>query len=309
MVTPTARREAATWASQTYAVSIRRSCGLSGLQAGSYYYRAVPADDEPLREAIRQLARKRRRWGCPRIIVGLRRSGWCDNHKRIERIYLEEKLQVRRRRRKRVCGEAREPLIQPSRPNQVWAMDFMSDALANGRKIRLLNIVDTYSRECLRIEVDTSLPGARVARVLEELRINRGLPEQIMTDNGPEFTGRAMDAWAYAREVKLHFIEPGKPMQNGYVESFNGKFRDECLNENWFIDLPDVRQVAEDYRVDYNEERPHRSLGNLTPSEYIAKLKLPTAAAVGLSNGSMDRSLPEETGMVIMQSITGHDSL
>ena len=187
--------------------------------------------------------------------MGLRRSGWCDNHKRIERIYLEEKLQVRRRRRKRVCGEAREPLIQPSRPNQVWAMDFMSDALANGRKIRLLNIVDTYSRECLRIEVDTSLPGARVARVLEELRINRGLPEQIMTDNGPEFTGRAMDAWAYAREVKLHFIEPGKPMQNGYVESFNGKFRDECLNENWFIDLPDVRQVTEDYRVDYNEER------------------------------------------------------
>ena len=309
MVTPTVRREAATWASQTYAVSIRRSCGLSGLQAGSYYYRAVPADDEPLREAIRQLARKRRRWGCPRIIVGLRRSGWRDNHKRIERIYLEEKLQVRRRRRKRVCGEAREPLIQPSRPNQVWAMDFMSDALANGRKIRLLNIVDAYSRECLRIEVDISLPGARVARVLEELRINRGLPEQIMTDNGPEFTGRAMDAWAYAREVKLHFIEPGKPMQNGYVESFNGKFRDECLNENWFIDLPDVRQVTEDYRVDYNEERPHRSLGNLTPSEYIAKLKLPTAAAVGLSNGSMDRSLPEETGMVIMQSITGHDSL
>ena len=309
MVTPTARREAATWASQEYGISVRRSCGLSGLQAGSYYYRAVPADDEPLREAIRQLARKRRRWGCPRIIVGLRRSGWRDNHKRIERIYLEEKLQVRRRRRKRVCREAREPLIQPSRPNQVWAMDFMSDALANGRKIRLLNIVDVYSRECLRIEVDTSLPGARVARVLEELRINHGLPEQIMTDNGPEFTGRAMDAWAYAREVKLHFIEPGKPMQNGYVESFNGKFRDECLNENWFIDLPDVRQVTEDYRVDYNEERPHRSLGNLTPSEYIAKLKLPTAAAVGLSNGSMDRSLPEETGMVIMQSITGHDSL
>jgi len=309
MVTPTARREAATWASQAYEVSIRRSCGLSGLQAGSYYYRAVPADDGPLREAIIQLARKRRRWGCPRIIVGLRRGGWQDNHKRIERIYREEKLQVRRRRRKRVCGEAREPLIQPSRPNQVWAMDFMGDALANGRKIRLLNIVDAYSRECLRIEVDTSLPGARVVRVLEELRTSRGLPEQIMTDNGPEFTGRVMDAWAYAREVKLHFIEPGKPMQNGYVESFNGKFRDECLNENWFVDLPDVRQVTEDYRVDYNEERPHRSLGNLTPSEYIAKLDLPTATAVGRSNGSMDSSLPKETEMVIMQSITGHDSL
>jgi len=309
MVTPTARREAATWASQAYGVSIRRSCGLARLRLGSYYYRRVATDDGPLREAIRQLARKRRRWGCPRIIVGLRRGGWRDNHKRIERIYREEALQVRRRRRKRTSGEAREPLIQPTRTNQVWAMDFMGDALANGRKIRLLNIVDAYSRECLRIEVDTSLPGARVARVLEELRISRGLPERIMTDNGPEFSGRVMDAWAYAREVKLHFIEPGKPMQNGYIESFNGKFRDECLNENWFVDLPDVRQVTEDYRAHYNEERPHSSLGNLTPMEYIAKLELPTAAAVGRSNGSMDSSLPEETGVVIMQSITGHDSL
>jgi len=309
MVTPTARREAVTWAIQAYGVSLRRSCSLARLGLGSYYYRRIAADDGPLREAINQLARKRRRWGCPRIIVGLRRGGWRDNHKRIERIYREEKLQVRRRRRKRVCGETREPLIQPSRPNQVWAMDFMGDALANGRKIRLLNIVDAYSRECLRIEVDTSLPGARVVRVLEELRTSRGLPEQIMTDNGPEFTGRVMDAWAYAREVKLHFIEPGKPMQNGYVESFNGKLRDECLNENWFVDLPDARQVTEDYRVDYNEERPHRSLGNLTPAEYIAKGVWPTATAVGRSHGSMDSSLQEEKGMVIMQATTGHDSL
>ena len=311
MVTPTARREAATWASQAYGISVRRSCGLAGLRGGTYYYRAIPVDDKPLREAIRKVARERRRWGCPRIIVGLRRNGWRDNHKRIERIYREEALQVRRRRRKRACAEAREPLIQPSRPNQVWAMDFMSDALAGGRKIRLLNIVDTYSRECLRIEVDTSLPGARVARVLEELRASRGLPERIMTDNGPEFTGRVMDAWAYAREVKLHFIQPGKPMQNGYIESFNGKFRDECLNENWFVDLPDVRQITKGYQAHYNQERPHSALGNLTPMEFVAQVELPTAAATGgwPSAASMDNSLPKETGVVIMQSKTGHDSL
>ena len=311
MATPRARRGAATWASQAYGVSLRRSCGLSQLRLGSYYYRRVAADDGPLREAIRQLARKRRRWGCPRIVVGLSRSGWRDNHKRIERGYREEALQARRRRRKRVCGEAREPLIQPSRPNQVWAMDFMSDALAGGRKIRLLNIVDAYSRECLRIEADTSLPGARVARVLEELRTIRGLPERIMTDNGPEFTGRAMDAWAYAREVKLHFIEPGKPMRNGYIESFNGKFRDECLNENWFVDLPDVQQITKEYQVHYNRERPHSALGNLTPLEFAAQAELPTTAAAGVwpSAASMDNSLPEETGVVIMQSTTGHDSL
>jgi len=302
MVRPAARREAATWANQTYGVSIRHSCELSGLQAGSYYYKAVPTDDEPLREAIRNVARERRRWGCPRIIDGLRRRGWRDNHKRVERIYREEGLQVRRRRRKRVCGEAREPLIQASRPNQVWAMDFMSDALANGRKIRLLNIVDAYSRECLRIEVDTSLSGARVARVLEELRASRGLPERIITDNGPEFTGRVMDAWAYAREVKLHFIEPGKPMQNGYVESFNGKFRDECLNENWFVDLPDIRQITKEYQMHYNQERPHSALGNLTPMEFVSHAELSTASAV-------DRCLTQKNMTVTMQSITAHDSL
>lgn len=302
MVTPTARREAVTWASQAYGVSLRRSCGLARLRLGSYYYRKVAADDGPLREAIRQLAQKRRRWGCPRIIVGLRRGGWCDNHKRIERIYREEALQVRRRRRKRTSAEAREPLIQATRANQVWAMDFMRDALANGRKIRLLNIVDAYSRECLRIEADTSLPGARVVRVLEELRTSRGLPEQIMTDNGPEFSGRVMDAWAYVREVKLHFSEPGKPMQNGYIESFNGKFRDECLNENWFVDLSEVRRITGDYRMHYNQERPHSSLGNLTPMEFIAQAKLSTAAA-------MDNSLTPDTAVVKMQITTDYDSL
>ena len=302
MVTPTARREAVTWAKQTYSVSIRHSSELAGLQAGSYYYKAVSADDEPLREAIRKVARERRRWGCPRIIVGLRRKGWSDNHKRVERIYREERLQVRRRRRKRVCGEAREPLIQASRPNQVWAMDFMSDALSNGRKVRLLNIVDAYSRECLKIEVDTSLPGARVARVLDELHASRGLPERIITDNGPEFTGRVMDAWAYAREVKLHFIEPGKPMQNGYIESFNGKFRDECLNENWFVDLPDVRQITKKYQMHYNQERPHSALGNLTPMEFVTQAELSTASAV-------DRYLTQKNMTVTMQSITAHDSL
>jgi len=239
--------------------------------ASSYYYRSHGREDGELLDAIRQVAIQRRRWGSPRITDRLRRMGWRDNHKRIERIYREAGLQVRRRRRKRTARGEREPLIQPTGVNQVWAMDFMSDQLADRRRIRLLNIIDVYSRECLRIEVDRSLPGLRVIRALEELRETRGLPERIMTDNGPEFTCQAMDRWAHARDVKLQFIEPGRPMQNGYIESFNGKLRDECLDQNWFLDLAEAREITEDYRRDYNEERPHSALGNQTPNEFARR--------------------------------------
>jgi len=271
MVRPTARREAATWAKDEHEISIRRSCRLFGVRTSSYYYRRHGREDGPLLEAIRAVARERRRWGCPRITDRLRRMGIQDNHKRIERIYRQAGLQVRRRHRKRTARGEREPLVKPTGANQVWAMDFVSDQLADGRRIRFLNIQDIYSRECLRIEVGRSLPGLRVIRALEELRETRGLPKRLMTDNGPEFTCRAMDQWAHARDVQLQFIEPGRPMQNGYIESFNGKFRDECLNQHWFRDVDEAQRLTEEYRKDYNQQRPHSALGNLTPEEFARR--------------------------------------
>ncbi len=313
MVTPVARRDAVRHLVAEYRVSVRRGCRVMGIRRSTYQYEAEPRNDEALKAAIHQVAKTRLRWGSPRIADRLKREGWKDNHKRIERIYREEKLQVRRRKRKRMARGEREPLIQPTRVNQIWAMDFMSDQLATGRRIRLLNILDVYNRECVRIEVDHSIPSLRVIRVLEELQEIRGLPERIMVDNGPEFTSQAMDRWAYAREVKLQFIEPGKPMQNGYIESFNGKFRDECLNAHWFMDLPDARQITEKHRVDYNEQRPHSSLGRKTPAEFaaVATAELPTAAVPveGASTAAMDNSLMTKCNVVEMKSTTGHDSL
>ncbi len=242
-----------------------------GIRRSSFYYAATLPDDGDLRAAIHEVAKQRRRWGCPRIVERLRRDGWKDNHKRIERVYQEEKLQVRRRNRKRISHGDREPLMVPKGLNELWAMDFVSDSMSGGRKLKVLTIVDCFSRECVGLVVDTSIGGVRVARTLEEIGARRGYPKQIMSDNGPEFTGSALDAWAYSRDVKLHFIEPGKPMQNGYIESFNGKFRDECLNDHWFLDLPDARQIIEDWRRDYNAERPHSALGQMTPGEFASK--------------------------------------
>ena len=189
-----------------------------------------------------------------------------------ERIYQEEKLQVKRRNRKRISHGDREPLMEAKGINELWAIDFVSDSMAGGRKLKILAVMDCYSRECLGLIVDTSIGGVRVARTLEEVGASRGCPKQIMSDNGPEFTGSALDAWAYSRDVKLHFIDPGKPAQNGYIESFNGKFRDECLNDHWFVSLPDAQQTIEKWRRDYNEQRPHSALGNLTPVEFVARL-------------------------------------
>ena len=259
------------YVTEHYAASTRRACRLLGTVRSSFYYDATPRDDEGLRTAIHDLAKRRRRWGSPRIAERLRREGWKDNHKRIERIYQEEKLQVRRRNRKRISHGDREPLMEAKGINELWAMDFVSDAMTGGRKLKILAIMDCYSRECVGMVVDTSIGGVRVARTLEEIGSVRGYPKQIMSDNGPEFTGSALDAWAYARDVKLHFIEPGKPAQNGYIESFNGKFRDECLNDHWFIGLADARKTIEEWRRDYNEERPHSALNYLTPVEFAAR--------------------------------------
>ena len=218
---------------------------------------------------MRALAGERRRFGYRRLCVLLRREGFAVNYKRIYRLYREEGLSVPKRKRKRVSRKQRLPLLFPTAPNRLWSLDFVQDALCWGRKFRLLTVVDAYSRESLAIEVDTSLSGQRVARVLERVAKERGaVPQVIVLDNGPELTSRALDQWAYERGVELHFIEPGKPQQNGFIESFNGRLRDECLNEHWFRSLPHARGIIEDWRVDYNVNRPHSSLGNLTPEEY-----------------------------------------
>ena len=266
---------------QAQGLSERRACRLVGM--GRTNCRDEPqrqGQEENLKARLRTLAGERRRFGYRRLTVLLRREGWTVNHKRVYRLYGQEGLQVRRRKRKRIGAVERQALAIPTRPNERWSMDFISDALSAGRKFRSLNIVDDFNRECLAAQVDTSLPGARVVRVLEQLGERRGLPQVLVTDNGPEFAGQALDVWAYEQGVKLHFIEPGKPVQNALIESFNGKMRDECLNEHWFGTLVEARQTIEAWRRDYNEVRPHSSLGNRTPIEFTAcgaTLRSPTA--------------------------------
>jgi len=228
---------------------------------------------------LRELADERVRFGYRRLWAMLRREKntdgtrrWLVNHKRVHRIYREEGLAMRRKETKRLRAIALTPLEPPTRPNQVWTMDFTKDRLASGRNFRTLNLMDGYTREALWIEVDTSLPGQRVVRVLEWLQQTRGVPEVIQVDNGPEFISQVVDQWAFANGVRLHFIEPGKPVQNAFIESFNGKFRDECLNQNWFVSLAEARQVIETWRVDYNTARPHSSLGYRTPEEFAREM-------------------------------------
>ena len=198
------------------------------------------------------------------------------NHKRTERIYREERLSLRTRKRKKRASLLRVPIPAPERPNERWSMDFIHSRLANGRRFKSLTIVDDYSRESPAIEMDTSIPGARVVRVLDRLKETKGLPKVILTDNGPEFISKALDEWAYMNRVKLDFIDPGKPVQNAFIESFNGKFRDECLNEHWFLTLEEAKITIENWRIDYNEVRPHSSLDNLTPAEYAKQYQEPS---------------------------------
>lgn len=210
------------------------------------------------------------RWGYRRLHLLLRREGVVANHKKIYRLYREEALAVRRRKRKRVAV-VRRPMPAPQQLNDCWAMDFMSDVLSSGRTYRVLNIVDTLSREALASEVDTSLPSSRVIRSLEEIAVDRGYPARITCDNGPEFRSMALDAWAYEHRVSLDFIAPGKPIQNSVCESFNGRMRDECLNSHWWRSIQEARQGIEEYRRDYNETRPHSALDNRTPAEFAAE--------------------------------------
>jgi putative transposase len=242
------------------------------LSRTSFCYKPVESpDEEIIRKRLKELAQTRRRFGCPRLHVMLRREGFMINHKRTERIYRQEGLILRIRRRKKMSSSLRTQMPKPNHRNHIWSMDFMRDNLASCRTIKVLSVVDEYTRKCLRVEVDTSINGIRVTRVLTEIAQTQGLPEIIVIDNGPEFISKALDAWAYQRGVKLTFIRPGKPVENAYIESFNGRFRDECLNENWFLSLEHARQITEKWRIDYNSERPHSSLGYLTPEEFIRK--------------------------------------
>jgi putative transposase len=201
--------------------------------------------------------------------VRLRREGWLVNHKKIERIYRDEGLSLQRRRRKKRAAVPRVALPRPTQPGRYYAMDFVHDRLATGRRFKCLTMTDPCSKEVPVIEVDVSIGGARVCRILDRLFLTRPLPETLILDNGPEFAGTALDAWAAQHGVQLHFIQPGRPVQNAFVESFNGKFRDECLNEHWFLTLPEAQLVIEAWRREYNEERTHSTIGNVTPQEFI----------------------------------------
>lgn len=224
-----------------------------------------------LRKRMLAHAAARPRFGYRRIHVLLRREGELVNHQRVYRLYRELGLLVRRRRRKRVSQLLRHPKPIPEKANDRWSMDFTRDTLADARAFRTLNLVDDFSRECPTIEVARSIPGERVTRVLDRVAAERGYPRVLVVDNGPEFTGVALDRWAFEHDVELHFIEPGKPVQNCFIESFNGRFRDECLNVNWFTSLADAVEKIEAWRVDYNRHRPHSSLGNLSPEEFARR--------------------------------------
>jgi putative transposase len=251
-------------------LSQRRACGLIGITRRSL--RREPAEDrnQELRQRLRALAEERRRWGCPMLYRVIRREGFKVNHKRVERLYREEGLSLRRRRRRKRLSHLRVVRERPQAINHTWAADFVHDALFNGRRFRMLTVIDEWSRECLAVEVDASLTGERVARVLERLCAARRVPVVIQSDNGPEFRGRVMDEWAYASGVRLQFIEPGKPIQNAFIESFNSRLREECLNEQVFVSLDDARRKIELWRVQYNCERPHSSLAYLAPAEFAA---------------------------------------
>lgn len=258
----------------THGYSQRRACGLLAFDRSVGRYEPKLKNDEDLKSKIVSIAHERKRFGYRRIHIMLKREGLRVNHKKVYRLYKETGLKVRRRSgRKRALG-SRIPAEILNKPNQRWSLDFVSDALADGRRLRVLTIVDDFTRECLKMVVDTSISGIRVARELSDLIAKRGSPKVILSDNGTEFTSNAILKWVYENQISWRYIEPGKPMQNGYIESFNGKLRDECLNENWFLSMKEAQNIIENWRWDYNENRPHTSLKGLTPGQFVRNVKV-----------------------------------
>lgn len=248
--------------------SERRACRLLGVSRSGYRTPPRPDRNAELRVRLWTLSELRRRSGCPMLYALLRREGWIVNHKRVERLYRIEGLSLRLKRRMKRMSPLRVERAAPTRVNEGWSMDFVTDSLFNGRRFRALTLVDEFSRESPAVESNFSLTDGRVARVLDRLAIARGLPAVITVDHGPEFAGKVLDAWAYRHGVRLQIIEPGKPVQNAFIESFNGRLRDECLNQYVFTSLEDAREKVETWRVDYNRNRPHGSLGHMTPEEF-----------------------------------------
>src|SRR5215510_13739437 len=282
VVTPAAKRQAVAHACAVHGVSERRACRILGVDRASMRYRSSRAGDTDVRLRIRALAHRRRRFGYRRLHVLLRREGWRMNHKRFRRLYREEKLQVRQRgARKRALG-VRAPLALPHGPNERWSLDFVSDCFNDGRRFRILAIVDDFTRESLALIPDTSLSGIRVARELDALIARRGRPKSCVSDNGTELTSKAILNWSRTRGVDWHYIAPGKPQQNAFIESFTGRLRDECLNETLFGSLAQARTDLEFWRRDYNGVRPHSALANRTPEEFRAQH---IAVAAMTSNG------------------------
>lgn len=274
------RKAEARWLWGHFLVSQRRICELLNVAESSQRY-ASRRNDEELRARLVEAAREKPKWGYRRLQLKLEGKGMHVNHKRVYRVYREAGLLIRRRRRKRLL---RAGFVRPqvTGPDQEWALDFVHDAAESGRKFRVLSVIDVYTRECLALEVDTSFASRRVTRELEKIVAERGMPEAMRCDNGPEFTSRHFLAWALERKIELVHIEPGRPVQNAHVESFHGKLRDECLNASWFGNLWEARARIGAWRKEYNEERPHSSLGYVTPAEFarrIAALRPPTAAS------------------------------
>lgn len=279
MVTPDARRKAVAHLCDQHGVSQRRACDVLQVDRSSVRYRSTRPDDAGLRKAMKDVAAERRRFGYRRIHIMLERQGIRMNLKKLRRLYRQEGLQVRKRGgRKRALG-TRRPMIVPERVNERWSLDFVSDAFTDGRRFRVLAVVDDFSRECLALVPDTSLSGKRLTRELDAIIQARGMPTTIVSDNGTEMTSSAVLKWCQRTKVDWHYIAPGKPTQNAFIESFNGSFRDECLNETLFSSLEEARSEIRYWKEDYNQERPHSSLGNLTPNEFVAKMALQMQAA------------------------------
>lgn len=239
-----------------------------------YRYVPKPKDDQELVERMKQIAQERPRYGVRRLHILLRREGLVANHKRTERIYKQECLAIRTKKHKKLQSTVRLVLQTPDTINKQWAIDFVHDSIVTGRRFRCFSILDVFSRECVAIQVDTSISAKTVTDTLERLIAIRGAPETITVDNGPEFTSKAFRAWAQEHRIMIYYIQPGKPMENAFIESFQGKFRDECLNLHLFLSIPEARARIEAWRIEYNTERPHSSLNELTPYEFTEKMAL-----------------------------------
>jgi len=298
-------RAATRYLVETYGAGQRKACELVGIARSSYRYESRKRDEE-LRVLLLRLGQEQPRYGYRRLAVLLRREGVAVNHKRIFRVYRAAGLSVRRKCRKRLVrmgSNLGEPI---TKANQQWGIDFVHDVLATGRKFRIFSVVDACSRECPRLEVDTAFPSRQVTRTLDEVIAARGKPESIRLDNGPELTSRHFLAWAQERQIELRYIDPGKPVQNAKVESFNGRLRDECLNVSWFANLWDARQKINAWREHYNNERPHSSLGYLTPTAFAAAVVAFAAAAVkGLrASQTTDSRFAERTSLTFGAPLT-----